>query len=372
MSRASQAYQWRRQVASYFVGVSKPLTTALASFSLGMAWAERCRLRSVAEALPHLGKPDTVERRLQRFLANTHLDWQSCCVAWTRWVVDRLDHRGSMVLLVDETSLRDKMKVMVVAVAYRGRAIPLSWWCYRNDDWPMGQVELVTTLLGWVRDALHDSKQPPSDVLVEADRCIGTSPTLLRAIEEMGFYYLMRVQRTVKLRLETGEEIAFGDTLTKPGKRWSGRVHAFKAHGWLPCWAVSGWGKSHEQPWLLLTNHPQAGPRWYALRMWEELSFRDLKSSGWEWKRSRVYKPEHANRLWLLMTMAYGWVLTVGTQVIQNPKRRKLMCRGKKWRYSVFQLGLRWKTRVMALGTPMIANLNLIPHFPQRPKCVVH
>ena len=124
-------------------------------------------------------------------------------------------------MVVEERSMRDEMEGVVVAVGYRGGAVALGWWCYRSDEWPMGEVELGTTLLGWVRDALHDSKQPPSDVLVEADRCIGTSPTLLRAIEEMGFYYLMRVQRTVKLRLETGEEIAFGDTLTKPGKRWS-------------------------------------------------------------------------------------------------------------------------------------------------------
>ncbi len=65
-----------------------------------------------------------------------------------------------MLLLVDDTSLQDHLKAMVVSLAYRGKAIPLAWWCYRvlpsatechrQDQWPLGQVDLILTLLDWV------------------------------------------------------------------------------------------------------------------------------------------------------------------------------------------------------------------------------
>ena len=78
--------------------------------------------------------------------------------------------------------------------------------------------------------------------------------------------------------------------------RWSrsrapagrGAVRAFKKRGWRPCWAVGRWQGRYAQPWLLLTNWPQAQANWYGLRMWEEAAFRDLKSGGWQWHRSQI------------------------------------------------------------------------------------
>ena len=39
-------------------------------------------------------------------------------------------------------------------------------------------------------------------MLVEADRGIGTSPQLLRTIEAMGWYYLVRVAKGVKIAMD--------------------------------------------------------------------------------------------------------------------------------------------------------------------------
>ena len=95
------------------------------------------------------------------------------------------------MLLVDETSLQEHLKVMVVALAYRGKAIPLAWRCYRQDEWPAGQVQLITDLFRWVAEGVPEGKT----VLVEADRGIGNSPQLLEAIEAMGWHYLLRVTK---------------------------------------------------------------------------------------------------------------------------------------------------------------------------------
>lgn len=207
-----------------------PLVKVLSGFSFGVAAARCCTLNAVAEAVPVLGKHDTVERRLQRFLANPRLDWAQCCQALAAWVLGRLSGRGPVVLLVDETSLQARLKVMAVSLAYRGRAIPLAWWCYPQARWPMGQVELITTLLTWVATGIAKRRV----VLVQADRGIGTSPELLRAIDRLGWYYLVRVTKQVRVQVDAQAPVPFTQFVPQPGTAWHGQVAAFKKAGWPP------------------------------------------------------------------------------------------------------------------------------------------
>src|SRR5206468_281375 len=143
------------------------------------------------------------------------------------------------------------------------------------------------------------------------------------------------------VRREQGKESAFGEIISGPGQQWSGRVQVFKSAGWVSCWAIAYWGKGHKEPWLLLTNYPPAQASWYGWRMWEELAFRDFKSMGWQWHKSRVWAPEHANRLWLVLALAYAWVLSLGTQGACLQQVRPELTRGHKRRLSLFRLGLR-------------------------------
>jgi hypothetical protein len=347
MNQSQVLYHWRRAIANALSFLSKPHVKVLAAFSLGVALARNCALHTVAEKLFSLGKADTVERRLQELLANPKLKWKKGCTDLSRWVLSSLSPLPkTFVLLVDEVALQQHLKVMVVALAYRGRAIPLAWWCYHQEKWPMGQVKLINTLLGWVAKALPEG----ATVLVETDRGIGTSPALVRALNKRHWFYLLRVQSSVRLCLEDGRTISFESVVSKPGQRWSQDVYAFKKAGWLQCRALAWWGPGYKEPWLLLTNYPAAQADDYGYRMWEELGFRDLKSSGFQWHRSRVRDPEHANRLWLVMALAYAWVVSFGTRVLQEAQLWREITRGKKQRQSVFLLGLRLLDRWFHLG----------------------
>lgn len=331
-------YSWTKAVAKAFHCLSKPQTLVLAAFSFGIARARSCTLARVAERLFWLGKADTVERRLQRFLDNAAITLEEGCRSLAGWVLSSPLFAGStVVLLVDETSLAEHLKVMAVSLAYRGRAIPLAWWCYPPDDYPMKQVKLIDTLLGWVAPFIPAHCQ----VLVQADRGLGTSPKLLRRIQKRGWYFLVRVQGSVRLRLRNGQIVRFKDVIQRPGQEWSDWVEAFRKAGWQRCRALAYWGRGQKQPWLLLTNSPEAEAPHYGWRMWEELAFRDFKSYGWQWHKSRVRDPEHANRLWLVLALAYAWILSLGTQAAQVETVRKQVCRGRELRHSLFMLGIR-------------------------------
>lgn len=356
MSQLTALYQWGEQIGNRMPHLSRPNVKVLSGFSIGVSSIRRCTLSFVAEALPSLGKPDTVERRLQRFLANPRIDWSRCCRALSSWVIGSLRSDGPLVLLVDETSLNHRLKVMAVSLAYRGRAIPLAWWCYPQQQWPMGQTELITTLLGWVSEGIEDGET----VLVQADRGIGNSPDLLRAIQSMGWHYLVRVSKQVRLRVDGQSPVSFASLVRRPGDSWCGEVDAFKKAGWIRCWAQVHWQKGHDEPWLLLTNYPRSHARWYGMRMWEELAFRDFKSYGWQWQRSRVWKADHANVLWLVMAIAYVWVISMGTHAVHSQTLMRELTRGRKRRLSLFSLGLRLLRRWLYLGRALIYDILLI------------
>ena len=367
MSQRGVLYQWTAVVAKRFETLTLPQVKALAAFSLGLGLAQRCALSAVAGKLYSLGNVETVERRLRRFTGNSNLELAGCCQMLSRWALGSLKAKGPLVLLVGEASLQEHLKVMVVALAYRGKAIPLAWRCYRQDEWPAGQVELITDLFRWVAEGVPEGKT----VLVEADRGIGNSPQLLEAIEAMGWHYLVRVTKGVHLILEEGGETEYGSLVTRAGETWGGEVHAFKKAGWRRCWALAKWGRGHKEPWLLLTNYPKASAEWYGIRMWEELAFKDLKSNGWQWQRSRVRDPEHANRLWLAMALAYAWIIGLGARVRDNSQLLAELTRGTGIRNSLFNLGLRYFQRWTSLGRRLACRLKLLPNPQTVPKTVV-
>src|SRR3954452_10674950 len=105
MNPSQILYPWSKEVAKHFPAFSKPQAFVLAAFSLGIARAGRCTLARVAERLFWLGKADTVERRLQRFLSNSKVTLEEGCRALAAWVLSSLVFTGkTLVLLVDETS----------------------------------------------------------------------------------------------------------------------------------------------------------------------------------------------------------------------------------------------------------------------------
>ena len=115
MSQRSVLYQWNEEIRKNMTHLSKPQSKALAAFSVGIAKDERCALNAAAKKPPFMGNPATVERGIQRFIAND--------------------------LLVDKTGRKDRLKAIVAGgllrwtVASRravdisqGKADRWEWW----------------------------------------------------------------------------------------------------------------------------------------------------------------------------------------------------------------------------------------------------
>jgi hypothetical protein len=137
-------YNWQGRIREMIGELGYWQSLVVAMYSLGMVLARQSAPRKVSEKLGIVGKPDRVQRRLERFIDNVR-------VAWSRWVLGRYEGER-VIVLVDETKLGQHLSVMVVGLAYRSCWVPLAWWAYAPDAWPMRQVELIQTLLSWVQE----------------------------------------------------------------------------------------------------------------------------------------------------------------------------------------------------------------------------
>jgi len=147
----------------------------------------------------------------------------------------------------------------------------------------------------------------------------------------------------------------------KPGQQWSGYGVVFKQRGHLRAYVHVLWAKGQREPWCLVTNDPLVVGDWYAVRVWQEESFRDLKGGGWQWQRSRVWVPDHADRLVLVLALAYAWTLTHGTLALHSPDLLRQVTRGTRKRFSLFRCGLRLLIGRLARHEPVWPGLFFAP-----------
>ena len=116
---------------------------------------------------------------------------------------------------------------------------------------------------------------------------------------------------------------------------WSGPVRCFKTNP-LDCTLLARWDNGYTDPWLIVTdlNPNEANIRWYGFRAWIEREgrwgfpslsnhavescYRDFKSDGRARQRTRLTKPERAERHWLAMAVATLWMVTLGGEEITS------------------------------------------------------
>ena len=109
--------------------------------------------------------------------------------------------------------------------------------------------------------------------------------------------------------------------------------------------------------------------REYAGRMSIEQSFRDDKSSGFDMAHMRLQHAQRIDRLLLALAIATIWCHEVGEHVVkQGESVRRQIDPGPTRELSLFQLGLRWLKRTLAIAGHLLpffraklSNLKLMP-----------
>lgn len=367
-SSERQVYQWAKVIQRHFPILGYWQVINLALFSLGVVLARSCQVTLVAEDLGFMGKADTLEKRLKRFLDNQRLVMAECVPCWIEWVLS--SYCGEELdLLVDETKLGGRMGIVMISLAYRQRAIPLIWRCYKANDkaaYPsQGQVQLIVSLLEQIKPHLPRECR----CRVQADQGIGNSSRLMRQLHQAGWVFLFRVTETSMFTTLGGFRF--------PLRQIAAHHRCGSAQGWLFTRSyrlVRGtlhviWEDGYDEAWFLFTNDPLLSGRVYARRFWQEEGFRDLKSGGWRWDDCFIRDPEHMQRLILILALAYAWVVTLGTLSLNLPQAlRQQLVAADEARFSVFRQGIRVFKRLRYLNPQALYfELFFVPTAPIHP-----
>jgi Transposase DDE domain len=360
MSAATIVRDWQRCLhAELLPDLHGHQARALADLSFGIALSGQCQSGHVAPAVPGAAKPASVQRRCERFLANGRIRprlalWRLAKNLLAPWAGRRVR------LLLDETPKANDLRVLKVSVAYRKRAVPVFAVCYRPGEPPLPLPQLIPFVLRRV----HAGLPARAHVTLLADRGLAW-PVVLDTCVELGWHYLLRLQGGTKVTLPDGREVTARELVGRVGGRWLGEAWLFKKAGWRAAAVLAYWPWGRPEPWLLVSDE-RACPRRFATygqRTWTEELFRDEKSQGLNWQKSRVNEPARAERLLLLLALALILAILLGVRLLKRGWRRELET-GRRRGLSVVQLGLRWLRYVISHDLPLKSSGHQLPLSP--------
>ena len=139
---------------------------------------------------------------------------------------------------------------------------------------------------------------------------------LFGQIQTLGWHPFLRINIGGNYRPSAAARFRpLAQAVIQGGPGWSGAVTCFSSMDCqLECTLLAHWDTGHTDPWLIVTDlAPQAADvAWYGLRPMIECGFKDTKRGGWHWEQTKMTDPARATRLWLAITVATLWVVSVG------------------------------------------------------------
>jgi hypothetical protein len=320
----------------------------LAWLLAGIWTSQSVHLSKIASHIPGTATLVSATRRVERFLDNPAVRVRIWYKPLAQSVLRSMATTVKEIrLIVDGSKVGFHHQLLMVAVAYRRRAIPIAWtWIPSSRGHSSARKQLA--LLAYVRGLL------PADVpvVLVGDSEFGAID-VIRQLETWKWSYVLRQKANNQVKIGEQEWGRFGDVIRRPGQdRWLGRGLLTAKHEHpVNLWAY--WQPGADEPWLLATNLPtrHATRLAYRRRMWIEEMFGDLKKHGFDLESTHLLHFERLSRLTFAVVLLYLWLLIVGTRVIKASLRR-LVDRADRRDLSIFQIGLRFITRRLTNNQP--------------------
>jgi len=317
----------------------------LAWLATGLFLAGSVHLSHIARRLPLRGQVVSLTNRLRRFLDNPRVDvWR-----YYRPIAEQLPviFRGQrLVLLLDCTPLGFNYQLMVVAIAYRRRALPLVWSVHRGKKGMVSAAAQIA-LLRKVASLIPQE----TEVWVVGDAGFGRV-ALMRWLSKRHWHYCLRVNSAYRYyrqgdgRATTATiPVQEGETVFLGWVRWTQQ----KGFGWVQL--IAHWGQGEDEPWFLVTDRTAdlSTLRLYRKRMWIEELFGDLKGHGFDLEATHLQDLNRLSRLVPATMMVYTWLIAPGSRVIKRGLRYLVDRRDRRDK-SLFRIGWDWMERCLALN----------------------
>jgi hypothetical protein len=323
----------------------------------GIYESQSVHLSKIGNKMSGAAKLSSHIKRLSRFLKNKAIRVRDWYKPIAETVIERVVSSGTEIrLVVDGSKVGFGHQLLMVAICYRRRAIPVAWTWIKGAKGHSSGVKQVA-LLTYV----HSLIPAGHPVVVVGDSEFGPH-AVLKQLDQWRWHYVLRQQPNWLIRATASAAWQRLDSLlSHAGQQlWLPQAHLTQKYSYHVN-ILAYWQPGEKSPWLLATNLPtlKAALTAYRRRMWIEEMFGDFKGHGFDLEATHLRHFARLSRLTLAVCLLYVWLIAFGSQVIKHGQRH-FVDRSDRRHFSVFRIGFNMLERCLANGLPFKISFNLI------------
>src|SRR6201995_1670863 len=285
-------------------GQRKTQREALALLVATMLEARTANLVTFASFLPRrAARGDMRYQWIARFIDNQRVDCDTVMEPFARTVLVKAAASGRIVLIMDQTKASERHQVLMLAVRFGERALPLAW-----------RVAATAGAIGFpeqkrLLDAVTSRLPSGVEVCLMADRFYGP-PALIDLAKTKGWSYRLRLKanlravvagRSTTLVQHAGRSGCYLSNVELTDRRVVTNIGIIRDPGPDEPWLIA----MSEKPGYLTTLD-------YSARWGIEPMFSDFKSRGFGLEQSQLRRPDRLARLLLVMSLALHVAVSTG------------------------------------------------------------
>ena len=281
---------------------------------LGVVKARSGLMSEIVREVPGAEQHRYRLKRFWRFLSNPRVKTGNLQLLWCKWAVSVFAPGKYIPIALDWTTLPGNIQVLMAAIPYAGRAIPLLWTTTTYQAFKDSQNRIEERLILSLLKSIPQEKK----IILVADRGFGRTD-LINFLIKLNILFCLRVRADVIITTKLGRKINLRKLKIKVGQvKWFDHI-AYREDGKVEkvnlavTLAKPKIGEK-EDPWVLVTNlrKPKTAILKYQLRFDIEEWFKDLKHElGIDKLQTRNL--ERARKMVLISVVAYGLIMLVGT-----------------------------------------------------------
>lgn len=321
----------------------------MALLLVGLQLGRGIHLSQIVNQWPDVvGKLPSLVNRLGRFLRNPRVEVRTWYEPLAKHLINQFNGRP-LRLIIDCTKVGLHFRMLSISIAYKKRALPLVWSIHRGRKGHVGykaQLELLEYLLELIGDE--------AEVWLLGDAGF-ESVHLFNWLSEHNWHFVLRHPGKNKVRWSGQPWVKLGEIPVQPGETLSiGWVELTAKHAAGPYWLTIHWATGEEEPWFLLSDctDDRTLIRLYAIRMWTEELYGDLKGHGFDLEATHLDDADRIARLVLAVCINFVWFLALGIWIVKRGWRHLLDHKSRRDK-SYFRLGLDWFDRCFRLNVPI-------------------
>ena len=320
------------ELQRHLPAASKPQVRNLALLTQALVFSEDCRLPNLALQLPIDGQRDHLIRRLMRFLSNCHLNRHTHYLPLVRRLLANWPDED-VNLVMDRTDIRQEKSILLLGVAFKCRAIPLTW---RVLPFGSTSANLQIRLLKEIRPYVPQEKR----IMFYGDSEF-RAVDVQRYCRQQEWGWQLGVKSDTLFHTGDGNWQPLRDFIVERGqRRYLQNITLTQSEAWPEVHLMADWTHNWDAPRYVICHREATRFSWRLgrKRFWIEPTFRDWKSYGFDLEASHIDDDQRVERLLLGMATATLWLINLGNW-IRNQNRAPWLTADHRRDYSIFRLG---------------------------------